>query len=378
MIEFGCLANFNRPYQTEIDIASKNGFDLVQIWYDRDGISLGGNRDPLELIKTYPFPAIIHAVLDINEFEEHIPKLFTILEELGHRELIIHPVCKSEPYSDQIILKLSRAISLTYSILKALDVTLYVENNSQLDSLLHDANEVSYLFEHNPGVKFILDVAHIRDYEHLKELVCAKYPAMLHVADKHFDVIHEHLPLGCGELDFTYIFRDVLKDFSGKVILEIVQSQEDLIKSKKIMEEMLNREYRYFRIHTEDCAYLTKRPRGLFTAVGKLVDGKIMTSSEIEEYWENRRWFEKHLPVPPFYKDNNPDGAITWFKNSEEGQDMFSRMTHYFEMAKKYKLKLYITKTSRVPGEVIYDDNYQIAVTDSGHGGEGYITHEFK
>ncbi len=31
-------------------------------------------------------------------------------------------------------------------------------------------------------------------------------------------------------------------------------------------------------------------------------------------------------------------------------------------MAKKYGLKLYISKCSEVPGEIIYEDDFQIAV----------------
>lgn len=377
MIEIGNVANFNIAYKSEIEFAKENNFHFVQIWYDKDGISLYGNQNPLELIKHYPYPSIIHAVLDINEFEHHIPKLSKILKELGHQELIIHPVCKSETYSESSIEKLNIGVSLAYEVLSPLDITIYIENNSRLDPLLHSPAEVTYLFNKNPGVKFILDVAHIRDYEHLKMLVDAKYPEMLHVADKHFDVLHEHLPIGEGEMDFSYIFGTVLKDFKGKMIMEITQSREGLIKSKEIMEDLLNRDYKYFRIHTADHAYLTKQPRGLFTAIGKLVDNNILTESETAEYWDNRHWFEEFLPVPPFYKYNNPDGAITWFKNSSAGQDMFSKMTHYIEMAKKYNLKLYITKTNKIPGDIIYDDKFQIAVTSSGYKGEGYITYEF-
>ena len=36
----------------------------------------------------------------------------------------------------------------------------------------------------------------------------------------------------------------------------------------------------YYRIHTADTAYITKQPRGIFTAVGKLVDSGILSSEE--------------------------------------------------------------------------------------------------
>ena len=54
---------------------------------------------------------------------------------------------------------------------------------------------------------------------------------------------------------------------------------------------------KYFRIHTEDIAWLTKQPRGLFTAVGKLVDERLLTEQEEKEYWRNRAysWSTGHL-----------------------------------------------------------------------------------
>lgn len=129
---------------------------------------------------------------------------------------------------------------------------------------------------------------------------------------------------------------------------------------------------RYYRIHTSDIAYMTKRPRGIFTTVGKLVDSKTLTEDEEKEYWRNREYFEEVLPVPPFYQDNNPDGAITWFKDTPEGDDIWRQMTFYREMCSKYNVKLYISECKEIPGEVIYEDKFQIAV--KGDAGEVKIT----
>ena len=129
---------------------------------------------------------------------------------------------------------------------------------------------------------------------------------------------------------------------------------------------------RYYRIHTADIAYMTKRPRGIFTTVGKLVDSKTLTEDEEKEYWRNREYFEAVLPVPPFYHDNNPDGAITWFKDTPEGDDIWRQMTFYREMCSKYNVKLYISECEEIPGEVIYEDKFQIAV--KGDAGEVKIT----
>ena len=118
----------------------------------------------------------------------------------------------------------------------------------------------------------------------------------------------------------------------------------------------------YYRIHTADIAYMTQQPRGLFTAIWKLVESKTLTQEETAEYWKNREYFEKVLPVPPFYEQGNPDNAITWFKDTPQGNDIYRQMDFYRAMANKYGLKLYMSKCTEPPGEVIYEDDFQIAI----------------
>ena len=119
---------------------------------------------------------------------------------------------------------------------------------------------------------------------------------------------------------------------------------------------------RYYRVHTADQAWLTKQPRGIFTTVGKLVDAGVLSEAETEEYWNNRRYFEDVLPVPPFYDQGNPDGAITWFKDTPDGNRIWEEMTFYRNMAVKYGVQLYLSECTDIPGEIIYEDNFQIAV----------------
>ena len=119
---------------------------------------------------------------------------------------------------------------------------------------------------------------------------------------------------------------------------------------------------RYYRIHTADIAYITQQPRGIFTAIGKLVDAGIPSEEETSEYWKNRAYFEKVLPVPPFYEEGNPDKAITWFKDTPEGNQIYSEMTFYREMARKYGTQLYMSDCDEIPGEIIYEDDFQIAI----------------
>lgn len=95
------------------------------------------------------------------------------------------------------------------------------------------------MFTHNPNLEFLVDIAHIYSYEHLKEMVSIKIPKILHIADKHFDIIHEHLPLGRGEIDFMYIFDKILCNYEGRIIFEVGLQNEDIIKSKEIIESLV-------------------------------------------------------------------------------------------------------------------------------------------
>ena len=118
----------------------------------------------------------------------------------------------------------------------------------------------------------------------------------------------------------------------------------------------------YFRIYTSDIAYKTKQPMGLFVAVWKLVEKKLFTAEEEKEYWKNREYFEKVLPVPPYYERGNPEKAVTWFKDTVDGKQIYSEMTFYRDIAKKYGLVLFISECDEAPGDIIYEDAFQIAV----------------
>jgi len=117
-----------------------------------------------------------------------------------------------------------------------------------------------------------------------------------------------------------------------------------------------------YRVHTADIAYITQQPRGIFTTVGKLVDNKTLTEEEEKEYWKNREYFEEVLPVPPFYEQGNPDHATTWFKNGKEGNDIWQQMTFYRNMCAKYGVRLYLSECDEVPGDITYEDAFQVAV----------------
>lgn len=239
MIKIGCLARFFNRYEDEVIFAKENKFDFMQLWYDNKGLCLHeDDKEFIDTINKYKFPTIIHAVLNINEFKEHVPKLLDILNKLNHKELIIHPICENEAIDEKTIYKLDESIKYALDILVPNSITVYLENNSKLDPIFTDTYEIEKIFNQNKELEFLLDIAHIDNINHLQEMIAIKKPKILHIADRRFNVVHEHLPIGNGDIDFQYIFSNLLREYNGKIILEIVNSDLDIINSKKIIENL--------------------------------------------------------------------------------------------------------------------------------------------
>jgi sugar phosphate isomerase/epimerase len=231
-------------YLDEVKFCIDNGFELLQVWYDSNGIGLQKDAGPLKSIKEADFPSIIHAVIDLTELDEHIPKILEILRYLGHKEVIIHPVCKKEEMGTHSINKLSQKVGYALEVFGNDGITVYLENNSKLDPIFQTIEEIRFVFSENPQLEFLIDLAHIDNYKHLQQMVEIKMPKILHVSDRHLEEIHEHLPLGKGNIDFKIIFKDILADFNGKIIFELAESDENIKESKAILDNILRERLR--------------------------------------------------------------------------------------------------------------------------------------
>jgi len=130
------------------------------------------------------------------------------------------------------------------------------------------------------------------------------------------------------------------------------------------------KQYKYFRIHSQNIAYHTQQPRGLFAVVGKLINENKLSAPEEKKYKKQKAWFEEILPVPDFYEDGNSIKAITWYKNNEKAKDIFSKMTFFMEIADKYNIELYISRINFIPGELVYEDDFQIGIVNCNHDHE--------
>lgn len=239
MIQKGMALRYTGDYPNEIVLAKKLGFDFFQIWFFNGSLSIATLKEPkASQVKAYGFPVIFHAVLDINDFEKHGQALVNLLDDFGHDEVIIHPVCTSEAITHQTVYGLERKLNSMYRELKKRGIKLYVENNSLIDGFFNSVEELSVVFDRNPDIGLLLDLAHINDYEHLRGIVRMRYPACIHIADKHLCVQHEHIALGKGDLDFKLIFKEIIPHYQGRVILEAVGTEAEIERSKQVMDDL--------------------------------------------------------------------------------------------------------------------------------------------
>lgn len=120
----------------------------------------------------------------------------------------------------------------------------------------------------------------------------------------------------------------------------------------------------YMRIQGREIAYRTKKPVGIFILNWRRVRDKIYSEEDTKIYWETKRWFIDNLPEPPFYgEDNdNPQGAITWFK-TENCNDMLKHIQPFIDLLNKYDIPYDIVYTNYV-GKIVYEDERQIGAID--------------
>ena len=117
---------------------------------------------------------------------------------------------------------------------------------------------------------------------------------------------------------------------------------------------------KYFRFCADYQSPYTNQPYGIFIAVWHLIRDKKVTENDASRYWETRTWFESNLPIPPYYKDGNPEKAVTWFKESAMGGIIVKKLDIYQEIAGKYGTSIQLI-SSESPGTIIYEDDHQVA-----------------
>lgn len=99
---------------------------------------------------------------------------------------------------------------------------------------------------------------------------------------------------------------------------------------------------------------------GVIVAVDHLRRAGLLHEHELSLYLDVDDWLQENLPNPPFYKDGNSIGAVTWFK-APLPETLREKMESLRGILRAHGVE-HDAVTSEDPGEVIYEDDWQVGV----------------
>ena len=116
--------------------------------------------------------------------------------------------------------------------------------------------------------------------------------------------------------------------------------------------------FKYVRIQGREIASSTMHPAGIFGMCVRLIQHGVMDEEDAALYREIDSWFVESLPFPePCLKKEK---VICFFKT--ENADLMLRMLNpAMWLLDKYHVPFYMVYTN-TPGEIVYEDEYQIVV----------------
>jgi hypothetical protein len=94
----------------------------------------------------------------------------------------------------------------------------------------------------------------------------------------------------------------------------------------------------------------------------QLVQQDAMTEEDADLFREIDSWFAENLPWPPPCKNQEP--VVCWFK-TENAEEMLKMIRPAMWLLERYNHAYYVVYTN-TPGEIVYEDKYQIAAKADG------------
>ena len=116
--------------------------------------------------------------------------------------------------------------------------------------------------------------------------------------------------------------------------------------------------FKYVRIQGREVAANTNYARGIFSMSYKLVQDEIMDKEDADLFKEINKWFSEELPYPP--QCQRREKVVCFFK-TENAEEMMKMINPVMWLLDKYHHPFYVVYTN-YPGEIVYEDKYQIAV----------------
>ena len=120
--------------------------------------------------------------------------------------------------------------------------------------------------------------------------------------------------------------------------------------------------FKYLRIEGKELAKNTMHAKGIFSMCWELIQKDVMEQEDADLFREIDSWFSRHLPYPP--QCRNQESVICYFK-TENSEEMMKMIRPACWLLEKYNHPYYLVYTNS-PGEIVYEDKYQVAVKAPG------------
>ena len=120
--------------------------------------------------------------------------------------------------------------------------------------------------------------------------------------------------------------------------------------------------FKYVRIQGQELAPNTMYAKGIFSMCWQLIQNDTMIGEDADLYREIDDWFASHLPWPEPCK--RQEKVVCFFK-TENSEEMMKMIRPALWLLERYNHPYYLVYTN-TPGEIVYEDKYQVAVKVPG------------
>ena len=120
--------------------------------------------------------------------------------------------------------------------------------------------------------------------------------------------------------------------------------------------------YKYVRIQGRELAENTMYAKGIFSMCWQLIQNDVMEEEDIGLFKEIDSWFAENLPWPEPCKRR--EKVVCFFK-TENTEEMMKMIRPALWLLERYHHPYFLVYTND-PGEIVYEDKYQVAVKTEG------------
>ena len=120
--------------------------------------------------------------------------------------------------------------------------------------------------------------------------------------------------------------------------------------------------FKYVRIQGRELSENTMYAKGIFSMCVQMLRNNVMEEEDADLYREIDDWFAENLPWPEPCK--RQEKVVCFFK-TENSEEMLKMIRPALWLLERYNHPYYLVYTN-TPGEIVYEDKYQVAVKVPG------------